>query len=202
MPKRHTAILIISVTFLAATGGALDARAEALVQFLDKTTAVTVTRMTDPMVFFREQAGLAANVRDYVHVGPVEVNSMGERQYYLWMGVWSTIDRGAAGQDPLRDTYRKVVITANDRPMEFEIYSEDPDALGTSESLYPRPGPGARNVFSRVTVEELRTMHEADYLYVSLGDSDSETDLYRVWKYDAESLANFIAYVQGGTPGT
>lgn len=195
---RFTTILLVSALFL---GSIADVRSEALVQFLDEATAVTVTRMTDPVVFFREQAGLAANVRDYIHVGPVEVNRMGERQYYLWMGVWSTIDRGAVGQSPMEDTHTKVVITANDRPLEFEIFSEEPDALGTAESIYSRPGPGARDLFSRVTVEQLRTLHEADYLYVSLGEPGSDTGLYRIWKHHKESLGEFIAYAQSGTPG-
>ena len=193
-------VLLVTATLLGGTAGAVNARAEAIVQFLDETTAVSVSTMAAPMIFSREQAGLAANARDYVYVGPIEINRTGERRYYLWIGVWSTIDRGAAGQAPLQDAYEKVLITANDRPLELEVLSNDPEALGISKSPYPRPGPGTRSLYSRVTVEQLRTMHEAEYLYVSLGDSNSESSLYRVWKYDKKALGDFVEYARGDVP--
>ena len=54
---------------------------------------VTVVTLDDPIVLARPVPQLAAAARDYAYLGPVEMNRMGDRDYYLWVGLASTIDR-------------------------------------------------------------------------------------------------------------
>ena len=46
-------------------------------QKLDAVTGVTVKRSTSPTVLYRDNSAYAAHARDYVYMGPVEINRMG-----------------------------------------------------------------------------------------------------------------------------
>jgi hypothetical protein len=61
---------------------------------LDARTGITWTTDRAPVVFARTEARYSRSARDYLYLGPVEVNRQGTRDYYLWVGVATTLDRG------------------------------------------------------------------------------------------------------------
>lgn len=70
---------------------------------LDEVTGTTLVTEHEPLIFARGQPRYSRSARDYVYLGPVEINRQGQRQYYLWVGLASTIDRdnastGGAGE--------------------------------------------------------------------------------------------------------
>jgi hypothetical protein len=79
---------------LIVSSGCTQATGPEVYQSLDETSGITITRVFEPMAFFHEHPRLAANARDYIYVGPVELNRAGRYEYVLWMSFCSTIDRG------------------------------------------------------------------------------------------------------------
>ena len=61
---------------------------------LDEKSGVTIIADTLPIVFARTETRFSRSGRDYLYLGPVETNRQGLREYYLWVGVASTLDRG------------------------------------------------------------------------------------------------------------
>jgi len=60
---------------------------------LDEVTGTTLLTEREPLIFARGQPQYSRSARDYVYLGPVEINRQGRREYYLWVGLASTIDR-------------------------------------------------------------------------------------------------------------
>jgi hypothetical protein len=71
---------------------------------LDMGTGVTVTHATAPIVLYHDNSSYAAHARDYVYLGPVEINRMGDYSYYLWLGIWSTISDAERSSRPMLTT--------------------------------------------------------------------------------------------------
>ena len=81
---------------------------------LDLGTGVTVTHATAPIVLYRDNSAYAAHARDYVYVGPVEINRMGDYSYYLWLGIWSTVSDEERSYQ--RDGFESITLFADGEP--------------------------------------------------------------------------------------
>ena len=93
-PRVRAAFLGLLVALLvplgAARAGAADS--EAVREYVDEVTAVSITVSLDSLVFARERSDLAANARDYITLAPLEINRTGRRALF-WSGDrWSTTD--------------------------------------------------------------------------------------------------------------
>jgi hypothetical protein len=107
---------------------------------LDLGTGVTVTHSTAPVVLYRDNSAYAAHARDYVYVGPVEINRMGEYSYYLWLGIWSTVsDAERAFQ---RDGFESITLFADGEPLQLELVGWTLESIGVSEPVYVKPVAG------------------------------------------------------------
>jgi len=76
-----------------------------------------LTVVTEPaaVVFANPVRTLATGARDYAYLGPVEINRMGIRRYYFWVGLASTIDQDYVQRVlPAADT---LVLIVNGEPM-------------------------------------------------------------------------------------
>ena len=92
-------ILAIAALVLVLSACA-DTSATRVTEYLDPETAVTIRAVAAPIVFSRDAPELAANARDYLSAGLVEVNNMGKRVHYLALVSWSTVDRHRPGATP------------------------------------------------------------------------------------------------------
>lgn len=63
----------------------------------DPVSGDMVITYRQPLVFARSVPALSVAARDYVYVGPLEIQRNGVQKYYLWVGIASTVDRGLAG---------------------------------------------------------------------------------------------------------
>ena len=81
---RLTTLAVITIVFLAAGCSAVT-REGAPEEYLDRATGVTVTHLDAPVVFSHAAPRLAVHARDYVYMGPLEINRTGKREYYLWV---------------------------------------------------------------------------------------------------------------------
>jgi len=163
------------------------------VDYLDPKTVNTVTHLSAPVVFAREEPSLAVNVRDYLYAGPFEVNRVGEISYYLWLGEWSTIDRlptdgdGEAATAVSAQAYT-VVVWLDGQPT--TLPNDRPPTLGRMP--YSGPVDSLRSIFLRVSRDQLRRMARAKSIAVQLQDGNGSRR-YRLWSGDPATFSKISA---------
>jgi len=158
---------------------------------LDPSTAVTITYSKTPMVFYRDDSGKAAFARNYLHLGPLEVNRMGSFHYYLWLGIWNTMQDVEMGET--RDGFESVVIYADGEPLALELSGWSPAAIGATVPVYVRPVASAADAYYEVTVDHLRVIAESQDIRIQSTGPDSRN--YGMWdqQKDAKnSLSEFL----------
>lgn len=79
------------------------------------SSGLTVVTHYDAMTLARPVRTVAAGARDFAYIGPVEINRMGHRDYYFWIGLASTVDRNLVGLVP--DNATELAFVVDDEPM-------------------------------------------------------------------------------------
>ncbi len=180
-------IVIASVLSSCSTSGPLVA------QKLDNVTGVTVTRSAAPVVLYRDNSAYAAHARDYVYLGPVEVNRMGSNSYYLWLGIWSTMrDEARSAQ---RDGFESVILYADGEPLPLDLAGWTHDAIGVSEPVYVKPVASAADAYYRVTVDQIRLIAESSDIQLRVGTAQPKS--YSLWDTQGAANASIRAFVYG-----
>lgn len=180
-------IVIASVLSSCSTSGPL------VEQKLDNVTGVTVTRSMAPVVLYRDNSAYAAHARDFVYLGPVEVNRMGSNSYYLWLGIWSTMrDEARSGQ---RDGFESVILYADGEPLPLEFAGWTLDAIGVSEPVYVKPVASAADAYYRVTVDQIRFIAESRDIQLRVGAAQPKS--YALWDKQGAANASIRAFING-----
>ena len=185
--KKLAGLLGIALLTACSSPGSL------VVDRLDPLTGVTVTSATQPLVLYRDNSGHAAYARDYVYVGPIEVNRMGTHSYYLWFGIWSTM-RDDDGRSQQRDGFESVAIYADGEPLALELAGWTLDAIGVSQPVYLKPVAGAADAYYRVTADQIRLIATAREIV--LRTSLVRPTTYALWDEQAlpnDSLRAFVS---------
>ena len=162
---------------------------------LDPLTGVTFGRSAKPVVFYRDNSGQAAYARDYVYLGPIWVNRVGDYQYYLWLGLWST-HGGSIDDTQRRDEFARVTIIADGEPLSLEVAGWTPSDIGTSTDVYAKPVASAVDAYYPVTLDQIRFLSEASDIRIDAvaGGNDS----YTLWdgaNNGGRSLRRFVQRV-------
>lgn len=144
---------------------------------LDPVTSVIVSYSQTPLVFYRDVSGRAAYARDFVHLGPVEVNRSGDYRYYLWLGIWNTMEDAQAG--PSRDGFESIIVFADGEPLPLEVAGWTIAAIGASEPVYLKPVASAADAYYAVTVDQIRLIAEA--ADVRIQATGARTRNYEAW---------------------
>lgn len=152
-------------------------RNESLAPRVDESTGETIVTMRDPVVLARPVPHLSVAARDYVYLGPVEVDRTGAQEFYLWLGMASTIDRGLAREVPFTPT--RVSLFVDEQTLSFALTTWHEDA---SVSPYSVATPLYRSLRARVTLEDLERISRAQALSVELSDADGELARYAFWR--------------------
>ena len=164
--SRKTHLYIISLIAIASLSGCAGP-GPLVTDQLDPLTGVTVTRATKPLVLYRDRSAQSAFGRDYVYLGPLEINNMGERRYYLWLGIWSTSDSVDRGMT--LDNFESVVIYADGEPLSLQMAGTTPGSIGVSEPVYVKPTASATDAFYAVTIDQIRLVAESRDLELRAG---------------------------------
>jgi hypothetical protein len=161
-------------------------------EYVDETTAASITVTLNGLVFARERTDLAVNARDYITLAPIEVNRTGKRRYF-WTGyVWSTIDR--RGREPLLATGDRFILMADGRPIELQAEGNSLRDTGISEPPIPRPVRVASPMLFRADPDVIAYVGHAADLHVELvraGASDS----FFLWQDRREQLRAFSEHI-------
>ena len=181
-------LLYVTCVFIMA-GCAHAPQKDSVVQHFNKTSGATITTLAKPFSFYRTEPLLAANSRDYVYAGPVEINHVGRREYLLWLHYCSTIDRSR--QVTAADAPSDVFLFIDEKPM--ELVQAQNDRL--DESLYTVPVAGGYTVLYRVTRDQLRKLAQAEQIRLVVEAGPRNTDEYRVWNGAEEGFRLFASYL-------
>lgn len=181
-----TALLLLLVTACSSNPSLVRDR-------LDPLTSVTIRYSQTPMVFYRDVSGRAAYARDFVHMAPLEVNRSGDYRYYLWLGIWNTME--SAEVDQPRDGFESIVIFADGEPLPLEIAGWTIAAIGASEPVFMKPVASAADAYYSVTVDQLRLIAEARD--VRLQATGSRNVSYEPWNDQKSARAGLIEFLDG-----
>ena len=148
---------------------------------LDPQTGVTITTAEDVLVFARTEGRYSRSARDYVYLGPVALNRQGRREYFLWVGVASTLDRGYLA--PETGVPEALQLTLAGEPMEFHLQPWEQIAPGLSGSpSYRTPVEIRRELGARVTRDQLGLLERARPDSVRTADDRGATKLFEFWQ--------------------
>ena len=172
--------------------GACSSSTPLVEETLYSETGVTVLRFMPPVIFFREISYRAANARDFVYLGPIEVNRMGRFEYFLWLGVWSTLDDFYA--EPSRDGFESITLLADGEPMTLEATGWTLEAIGVGDPVYVAPVGSAADVYYRVTMDQIRLLAESRDIEIMT--SSARVRRYFPWDGYSSSRAGMRAFIE------
>ena len=164
----------------------------AVLQRLDPETGVTVKRASAPIVMYRDMSANSAFGRDYVYVGPIQVNNMGQREYFLWLGIWGSSDSGERGRK--MDDFEAIVLYADGEPLSLEVKGWTPGSIGVSEDVYVKPVASALDGYYRVTVDQMRLIAESRDLELRAGATRPQR--YVPWDSPEGSSQALVAFLR------
>lgn len=158
---------------------------------LDPLTAVTSTRVTVPLVLYRDKSARAAHARDYAYLGPIEVNRMGSYSYFLWLGIWSTISNDSVAAQ--RDGFESIVLFVDGEPLTLELQGWTPDRIGLSEPIYPKPVASAADAYYPITLDQIRLIARSSDIRLQ---ADAGGSTFEMWSAQAAAMNSLIAFVE------
>lgn len=158
---------------------------------MDESTGVTITRGVTPFLLYQENSARAAYARNYVQMGPVEVNKSGHFEYYLWMGIWSTMR--TVSPSTQRAGFESITLLVNGEPLALDVAGWTPAAIGVSQPLFVRPVSSASDAFYRVTFDQIRLL--ATSTDIRLRPNHQSTFEYQLWDAQQAARQSFQAFM-------
>jgi len=184
----RTLIVLSAIALTASCAGAGELTASKL----DSVTGVTITYDRAPLVFYRDDSGKAAYARNLLHLGPIEVNRTGTFRYYLWLGIWNTVDE--ADYERTRDGFESITIFADGEPLSLEVSGWTADAIGASASVYTKPVASAADAYYEITVDHLRLLAEAKDVRVQ--STGTRPRIYEPWDDQVAAKAGLREFLR------
>lgn len=183
--KQIATLFILLLLFACAGNGART------VDKLDSVTGVTITYSEAPMIFYRDNSGKAAHARNFVHLGPLEVNRMGDFRYFLWLGIWNTLQNADPGD--ARDGFESIVIFADGEPLQLDLSGWTATTIGASEPVYIKPVSSAADAYYEVTIDHLRVIAGATDLRIQ--STGPRQRSYTLWDNQTAAKASLQEFL-------
>jgi hypothetical protein len=161
-------------------------------QRLDPKTAVNVTLMAEPWVFARPVPMLAANARDYLNVGVMETNRMGERAYWLGVVSWSTIDRSPFATAGAIARPERIRLGWKDTVLELSPAAGGRAAAGLSAPAFTRPAERFADAWYPLTAEDVLRLGAVVPATVALVAADGTPTTYDAWRVESSAMGEFL----------
>lgn len=186
--RRNPASLVV---VLLIAGCATAPSSQPLPQWLDRNTGATVTTLPEPLSFFHSRPMLAANARDYVYAGPVEVNRTGERTYLLWVAYCSTIDRIGI---PVDRVPASGYLVLDGVPMDLIHARQAPEM---ARPVYEPAVAGGEFVMYRLTRAQLLAIADASEISFLAQFGDGEVTEFLPWRPAKSDFRRFSRHLAG-----
>lgn len=187
----------LAALLAAPLGGCAAHIGSNVIEQLDPATGLTIVKARRPLAFARGEFAYSRSARDYLYLGPVETDRQGVREYYLWVGVGSTLDRGylAAPQGVPQSLYLHVRgewMRLALRPWTARVTGFD------AGHVYRTPVKARAELAARVTLNQLELMDGSGLQAIRVTDTSGTASEYVRWN-DAPAWPGFVEHA-GGTP--
>lgn len=179
---RRTAILTLAGLLLNACANG-SRTIENTREYLDPLTGVTITALAQPLILAHAEPRISNSLRDYLYVGPVEVNRMGKRSYYLWISPFSTLDR-----PPLN--FDHITLKTGNTSTELDIPASGGNAAAIKTPPYTRPLAKTDGYYVPVSAELLTNLARAESIVIE-AHNDAQRQDYNLWRSDPAALHHF-----------
>jgi hypothetical protein len=163
-------------------------------EYLDQTTAATVSVVAKPLVFARERPELAAHARDYVTLAAASVNRGGAIEHYVFAYFWSTLDnRNGNGVPPAAEN---LTIAADDRRISPQLAGHSSQEAGVGSAVRAPPGRHwTLNVY-KTDLATLGFIAESRHLAVNTGSAEGLVT-YESWDDQRRALRGLVRRLEG-----
>jgi hypothetical protein len=190
--REGSLVVLIVVTVLAGCAGG-GARLEQL----DEQSGATIIRSPDVLVYARTEPRYSRSARDYLYLAPIETNRQGVREYYLWVGVATTIDRGFIA--PAAEEPRTLYVEVQGAPIVLPLKAwRELVPTGIEKPMYSTAVPVREELAARVTLQQLTLIGAESPASVGLGAGESNAPRRFARWGDPGNFDGFLAAVSGG----
>ena len=159
-------------------------------EYLDPQTAVTIRALAVPLVYAHDAPAIAANTRDYLSLGVVEVNNMGTRKHYLAVVSWTTIDRHRVGVPPA-PVPERVEMSIGGHARDLKPVSHEARSLGIGGALFRPPSGYVGEAWYAMTPADLRALAAELPDSVTILQDDGDV-AYHSWRGDKPAFVEFV----------
>ena len=160
-------------------------------EYLDEKTAATITVVSDPWIFTREQFGSAVDDNDFLNVYAIDVNRTGEHRQYLAVLQSVPLEPSAAAEAAAAGP-PKLELHTGDHRMVLEAATEDPQALGIAQPIAASYTLTSRWWYLPVSKQTLSTVASASDLTASLLSQGHRVP-YVMWRDGRAAVADLTA---------
>lgn len=190
------AIIAVTAGLLASCAGGAPDRPTS--EYIEESTGATITRVAGPMVLFSDDPAFAANARDYLYAAPLAVNQSGQRSWWLWLGLWSTIDRAVSIGEIAPEDIVGFLLLADGEPMELDAGARVAAIPGVPRLPYATPVATARNFFLPLTRSQAARLGNARELAIRTESAHRATRTWQRWGGDESALRDFAEATGAG----
>lgn len=152
------------------------------------SSGLTVATLSDALVFARPVRTIASGARDYAYIGPVEINRMGDRQYYLWISLASTVDRELAGLVPMGAV--EIVLVVDESPMVLPLGEWD---TTLDMPPYDSTAPVYATLAAHTSLDQIRHIANANVVELYFVTKTENTARYQHWQGAWTALSLFVS---------
>lgn len=128
----------------------------AVVQKLDEMSAVTLTYGATPMVMSLDTPYGQSDDRRYLQVGSFEVNRMGGRTYFLWLGISGLESSAAAGSNA--EAFASVTLLLENQSIDLDVVGWSHASLGIGEPIYKKLYANSIDAYYPITLEQIQLL--------------------------------------------
>lgn len=182
----RVAILLAAATIVGQTLSGC-ANETLLTSRLD-SNGLTIVTLDDPVVLALPVHQLAASARDYAYLGPVEVNRMGHRDYYLWVGLASTIDRKLVDVSPPGTQELTLLIDGSPVTLPLVDWVVDLD-----QSPYATSAPLYATYAAHASLDQIHKIANAESVEVHFVSASGANRRYQKWQGEWSSWSLLVA---------
>lgn len=150
------------------------------------SSGLTIVTHHDAITLARPVRTVAAGARDFVYIGPVEINRMGHRDYYFWIGLASTVDRDLVGLVP--DNATTLALVVDDEPMILPLSEWD-----TSLDVPPYQATVAvyAALMAPTSLDQIHRIAAADSVEIHVIADTQSAVRYRAWQRTWSTWSQF-----------
>jgi hypothetical protein len=197
---RRACLVAVALLMAACAHSPPPADPTLVTEYLDPQTAMTVRVVAQPFIYGHDVPELAVNARDYLSVGAVELDNMGQHRIFLALVSWSTIDR-ARIKAPAPALPETVEWTAGDIHHEWKVATHTPRELGAGVAVLDPPVGRVGDSWVELKAADVRSLANTPPESLDIV-VDGVRQRYTLWRRADEALTEFASTLPSDMPAS